>query len=66
MLGDSVEVIIDGGPTSGNVPSTIVDCTGDTGRVLRAGVIPLWRLNQIVEPLGAVIEGPGSPAEKRG
>jgi tRNA threonylcarbamoyl adenosine modification protein (Sua5/YciO/YrdC/YwlC family) len=66
MLGDSVEVIIDGGPTSGNVPSTIVDCTGDTGRVLRAGVLPLWRLNQIVEPLGAVIEGPGSPAEKRG
>jgi len=35
-------------------------------RVLRAGVIPLWRLNQIVEPLGAVIEGPDHPAGKQG
>jgi tRNA threonylcarbamoyl adenosine modification protein (Sua5/YciO/YrdC/YwlC family) len=66
MLGESVEVVIDGGPTSGNVPSTIVDCTGDTGRVLRAGVIPLWRLNQIVEPIGAVVEGPDHPAGKQG
>lgn len=61
MLGESVEVYLDGGPTAGNVPSTIVDCTGDTGRVLRAGVIPLWRLNQVVEHLGVVIEGPESP-----
>ena len=61
MLGESVEVYLDGGPTAGNVPSTIVDCTGETGRVLRVGVIPLWRLNQVVEHLGVVIEGPGSP-----
>ncbi|HEU4512373.1 MAG TPA: L-threonylcarbamoyladenylate synthase [Nocardioidaceae bacterium] len=66
MLGESVEVVIDGGPTRGNVPSTIVDCTGDTGRVLRAGVIPLWRLNQIVEPLGAVIEGQDSSDGEQG
>ncbi len=58
MLGAAVEVYVDGGPTSGGVPSTIVDATGETGRVLRAGVVPLWRLNQIVEPLGVVIEGP--------
>lgn len=58
MLGAGVEVYVDGGPTSGSVPSTIVDATGETGRVLRAGVVPLWRLNQVVEPLGVVIEGP--------
>ena len=58
MLGDAVEVILDSGPTTGTVASTIVDCTGDNGRVLRAGVVPLWRLNQIVEPLGVVVEGP--------
>jgi tRNA threonylcarbamoyl adenosine modification protein (Sua5/YciO/YrdC/YwlC family) len=64
MLGDSVEVYLDGGPTTGNVPSTIVDCTGETGRVLRSGVIPLWRLKHIVEPVGATIEGPAEgPAE---
>lgn len=58
MLGDAVEVILDGGPTPGPVPSTIVDCTGETGRVLRAGVIPRWRMDQVVEPLGVTIEGP--------
>jgi tRNA threonylcarbamoyl adenosine modification protein (Sua5/YciO/YrdC/YwlC family) len=66
MLGESVEVYVDGGPTRGNVPSTIVDCTGETGRVLRAGVVPLWRLNQIVEPLGVVIEGPEGTDGKQG
>lgn len=65
MLGDSVEVYLDGGPTAGSVPSTIVDCTGDTGRVLRAGGIPLWRLNQVVEPLGAVIEGTEHPGDEQ-
>ncbi len=29
MLGEYVAVILDGGPTPGDVPSTIVDCTGD-------------------------------------
>ena len=66
MLGDAVEVYLDGGPTAGNVPSTIVDCTGENGRVLRAGVIPLWRLNQVVEHLGAVVEGPQAAAGDEG
>jgi L-threonylcarbamoyladenylate synthase len=55
MLGDSVEVYLDGGPTPGSVASTIVDCTGDAGRLLRAGVVPLSRLNEVVQPLGTVI-----------
>lgn len=59
MLGESVAVLLDGGPTAGNVPSTIVDVTGDTGRVLRAGAIPLERLNEVVEPLGAAIVDEG-------
>jgi len=47
MLGERVRVILDGGPTPGAVPSTIVDCTTDQGRVLRQGVLPLERLNEI-------------------
>jgi tRNA threonylcarbamoyl adenosine modification protein (Sua5/YciO/YrdC/YwlC family) len=58
MLGDSVEVLLDGGPTAGSVPSTIVDATGENGRVLRLGAISLERLNEIVEPLGVRIDGP--------
>ena len=59
MLGESVAVLLDGGPTAGNVPSTIVDVTGETGRVLRPGAIPLERLNEVVEPLGAAIVDEG-------
>ena len=59
MLGGKVEVILDAGPTKGDVPSTIVDVTGDTGRVLRPGAIPLDRLNEIVSPIGATIADEG-------
>lgn len=59
MLGGKVEVILDAGPTKGDVPSTIVDVTGDTGRVLRPGAIPLDRLNEIVSPIGTTIVDEG-------
>ena len=48
MLGASVEVYLDGGPTPGSVPSTIVDATGDNARVLRVGAIPVERLRDVV------------------
>jgi tRNA threonylcarbamoyl adenosine modification protein (Sua5/YciO/YrdC/YwlC family) len=56
MLGDAVEVLLDGGPTPGSVASTIVDATGDTARVLRLGAVPVERLNEVLEPLGVAIE----------
>jgi tRNA A37 threonylcarbamoyladenosine synthetase subunit TsaC/SUA5/YrdC len=55
MLGESIEVLIDAGSSPGETPSTIVDVTGDTGRVLRLGAVPLARLNEIVEPFGTEI-----------
>jgi len=59
MLGGRVAVIIDSGPTPGSVPSTIVDVTGPTGRVLRLGAVSLERLNEIVAPLGVEITDEG-------
>lgn len=59
MLGHSVAVILDGGPTPGPEPSTIVDVTGPQGRVLRMGVVPLERLNEIVAPIGVEIVDEG-------
>lgn len=59
MLGESVEVFLDGGSTPGDQPSTIVDVTGRTGRVLRLGAVSLERLNEIVSPLGAEIVDEG-------
>ena len=39
QLGDRLPLILDGGPTPGDVPSTIVDLTGSQPKVLRQGVI---------------------------
>ena len=59
MLGEQVRVILDAGPAPGPVPSTILDCTGVSGRVLRQGVLPLERINEVVGPLGAEIVDEG-------
>jgi L-threonylcarbamoyladenylate synthase len=59
MLGSSVRIILDDGPTPGAEPSTIVDVTGSQGRVLRIGAVSLARLNEIVEPLGVDITDEG-------
>jgi tRNA threonylcarbamoyl adenosine modification protein (Sua5/YciO/YrdC/YwlC family) len=40
QLGAAVAVYLDGGPRSAAVPSSIVDLTGDTPRLLREGAIP--------------------------
>jgi L-threonylcarbamoyladenylate synthase len=48
QLGDSVAVYLDAGPCPGDVPSTIVDLTGYMPRLLRAGMIPVERLMQVV------------------
>jgi L-threonylcarbamoyladenylate synthase len=38
-LGDRIQMLIDVGRTAGGPPSTIVDMTGDTPRLVRAGAI---------------------------
>ena len=53
QLGDAVAVYLDGGAMRGDVPSTIVDLTGTVPRLLRAGVISLPRLREVV-PLAAL------------
>jgi L-threonylcarbamoyladenylate synthase len=45
-LADDVDLILDGGPTAGGSPSTLVDWTGDRPLLLRPGafaVPPSWR-----------------------
>ncbi|MCU1571599.1 MAG: translation factor [Naasia sp.] len=60
QLGDSVEVYLDGGPTPGSLPSTILDATGlvaGTGgiRIVRLGALPAERLRDIA---GDALEEP--------
>ena len=59
MLGDAVAVIVDAGESPGGEASTIVDCTGTQGRVLRRGALSLEQLNEVLEPLGATITDEG-------
>lgn len=39
QIGSEVDLIIDGGPCPGGVPSTVVDCTGPDLRILRQGAV---------------------------
>ncbi|TYL46003.1 threonylcarbamoyl-AMP synthase [Nocardioides sp. BGMRC 2183] len=45
MLGESVVVVLDDGPTPGLTPSTIVDATSDRPRLLRLGAISVAELD---------------------
>jgi L-threonylcarbamoyladenylate synthase len=49
QLDGCLSLILDGGPTPGGTPSTVVDCTGGQPRILRAGPVTL---DQIMEALG--------------
>jgi L-threonylcarbamoyladenylate synthase len=51
MLGESVDVYLDSGPTPGAVASTIVDATTDILIVRRLGVIDLEALRAVVSNL---------------
>lgn len=51
MLGDSVAVYLDGGPTPDSVPSSIVDVTGRTPLLLRTGAVSAEELRKVVPDL---------------
>ena len=59
MLGDEVSVVVDAGVSPGGQASTIVDATGEQGRVLRRGALSLEQLNEVLDPLGAALKDEG-------
>jgi L-threonylcarbamoyladenylate synthase len=50
QLEDRIPVIIDGGPAPRNIPSTIVDLSGEGGswRVLREGAVPTQEIKDVI------------------
>jgi L-threonylcarbamoyladenylate synthase len=52
QLGDRVDLILDGGRARGGVPSTVVDCSGELPRVLRAGAIEIARVAEFLQKAG--------------
>jgi L-threonylcarbamoyladenylate synthase len=57
MLGEHVEVVLDGGRSAGAEASTIVDCTGASPRILRTGALGHWEITACLEELGADLHG---------
>jgi L-threonylcarbamoyladenylate synthase len=47
-FGDHLDLILDAGPCPGGLPSTIVDVTGASPRLVRAGAIPPAALAEII------------------
>lgn len=47
-LGEHIEIYVDGGRTSGGIPSTVVDCTVTPVRILRQGAISFEEIAAII------------------
>jgi len=44
-----VDLILDGGETKGGIPSTVLECTSSTPKILRAGAVSALRLKPYLE-----------------
>jgi len=52
QLGDSVDLVLDGGSAHGGPASTVVDCSGPQPVILRPGAMPVERIVEILDRAG--------------
>lgn len=50
-LGDTVDLILDGGPTSVGIESTVIDISGPTATLLRPGTISVPEIEAVIGPV---------------
>jgi tRNA threonylcarbamoyl adenosine modification protein (Sua5/YciO/YrdC/YwlC family) len=55
MLGESVEVVLDDGPSPKGEASTILDVRLSQPRLLRLGALSVAAINDVIQPLGATV-----------
>jgi len=48
-VGEDIDLILDGGRTSGGRGSTVLDVTADPPRILREGMVPLDELSPFLK-----------------
>ena len=48
LFGDSIDLVLDGGPARGGPASTVVDASGERPRILRPGAMPVARLSEVL------------------
>ena len=58
QLGESVDLVLDGGRAHGGPASTVVDCTGELPAILRVGAIP-------ADEVAAILDRAGVPHDLR-
>jgi L-threonylcarbamoyladenylate synthase len=63
LLGDAVDLIVDGGPSNGGPASTVIDVTGPRPRVLRAGAIATEEVRRILRDAGLTDLDEGGAAD---
>jgi L-threonylcarbamoyladenylate synthase len=56
QLGGRIELLLDGGPCPGGVPSTVVDCTQDPPAILREGALSLVLIQAALASAGPAHE----------
>ena len=64
MLGEKIEIILDGGPSRFGVESTVLDISGGQPRILRHGGTPKEAIEALIGPVAggpAVGDNPASP-----
>jgi L-threonylcarbamoyladenylate synthase len=68
-LGERVAIVLDGGPTTLGIESTVVDLAGERPRLLRPGMVTIRELEAVIGPLddrplpaGAAPRAPGQLA----
>ncbi len=52
QLGDSVDLVLDGGPAHGGPASTVVDCSGSQPAIIRAGAVSTARIAALLDAAG--------------
>jgi L-threonylcarbamoyladenylate synthase len=60
-LGDAVDMILDGGPCTVGIESTVISLAGSRSRILRPGIISQPEIEAVIGPVetGAGAESPG-------
>lgn len=59
-LNGRIDLVLDGGPCSGGIESTVVDVTGEIPRVLRPGLISVTQLEAVCGPVAVGASGAGT------
>ncbi|MBV9772777.1 MAG: threonylcarbamoyl-AMP synthase [Gemmatimonadetes bacterium] len=63
-LGDRVELILDGGPTSVGIESTVLSLVGEIPTILRPGTLSVDRLREVVGEVATLADAPGGKAAR--